>query len=512
MANRFMTAQSTAAMRRCGPPAIVTLAAMAALMALTAGTAARPPRPAPPTEATAPRAAGEPIMAIVSIKSQQVTFYDAEGWILRAPVSTGTTGRETPAGVFAVIEKEKDHHSTLYDDAWMPNMQRITWNGIALHGGPLPGYAASHGCVRMPYDFAEELFDKTWIGMRVIISPNDTAPVEFSHPALFVPNVEAIAAAPARAETLAREAEEAAKLADETKKATAIAARETVSLTASLRKLEWLKTRADAELAFADRKLTAAKTDQAKAQAEEQKQRAALKAAEAGTQLDTARANAKSQLDAAAAAKDAAKAAQTKKADTAKAASEAKLALEPVSVYISRATQKLYVRRNTHKQWPDGGEVFDATIEVPVTIRNPDKRIGTHVFTAMARSDAGLRWTAVTIDNGADAKDALDRITIPEDVLVRIAPTALPRSSIIVSDEPLSRETNYRTEFVAVLNNQPQGGFVTRRPTVDVPVASGNDWGNGGFGFFFQPNWNSQPGYTRPRAGQSYQPMQQRWW
>ena len=512
MANRFMTAQSTAAMRRCGPPAIVTLAAMAALMALTAGTAARPPRPAPPTEATAPRAAGEPIMAIVSIKSQQVTFYDAEGWILRAPVSTGTTGRETPAGVFAVIEKEKDHHSTLYDDAWMPNMQRITWNGIALHGGPLPGYAASHGCVRMPYDFAEELFDKTWIGMRVIISPNDTAPVEFSHPALFVPNVGAIAAAPARAETLAREAEEAAKLADETKKATAIAARETVSLTASLRKLEWLKTRADAELAFADRKLTAAKTDQAKAQAEEQKQKASLKAAEAGTQVDTARANAKSQLDAAAAAKDAAKAAQTKKADTAKAASEAKLALEPVSVYISRATQKLYVRRNTHKQWPDGGEVFDATIEVPVTIRNPDKRIGTHVFTAMARSDAGLRWTAVTIDNGADAKDALDRITIPEDVLVRIAPTALPRSSIIVSDEPLSRETNYRTEFVAVLNNQPQGGFVTRRPTVDVPVASGNDWGNGGFGFFFQPNWNSQPGYTRPRAGQSYQPMQQRWW
>ena len=512
MANRYMTAQSTVAMRRCGPPAIVTLAAMAALTALTAGTSARQPRPAPPTEATAPRAAGEPIMAIVSIKSQQVTFYDAEGWILRAPVSTGTTGRETPAGVFAVIEKEKDHHSTLYDDAWMPNMQRITWNGIALHGGPLPGYAASHGCVRMPYGFAEDLFDKTWIGMRVIISPNDAAPVEFSHPALFVPKAEAVAAAPARAEALAREAEEAARMADESKKVAAIAARETASLAGSLRKPEWLKARADAELAFADKTLAASRTDQARARAEEQKQKAALKAAEAATQLDAAKAAAKSQLDAAAAAKDAAKAAQTKKADTAKAASEAKLALEPVSVYISRATQKLYVRRNTHKQWPDGGEVFDATIEVPVTIRNPEKRIGTHVFTAMARNDAGLRWTAVTIDDGDDAKDALDRIAIPQDVLVRIAPTALPRSSIIVSDEPLSRETNYRTEFVAVLNNQPQGGFVTRRPTVDVPVASGNDWGNGGFGFFFQPNWNSQPGNTRPRAGQSYQPMQQRWW
>src|ERR1700726_1669624 len=334
MVNRFTTAQSTVAMRRWGPPAIVTLAAMAALTAMTADAVARQARPKPVTEATAPRDAGEPVMAIVSIKTQQVTFYDADGWILRAPVSTGITGRETPAGVFAVLEKDKDHHSTLYDDAWMPNMQRITWNGISLHGGSPPGYAASHGCVRMPYGFAEKLFDKTWIGMRVIISPTDAAPVEFSHPALFVPNAEAVAAAPARAETLAREG------------------------------------------------AGAAKTDEAKARAEDLRQKAAARAADLGAQLDTARADAKSKFDAAAAAKEAAKAAQMRKADTAKAASEAKLALEPVSVYISRATQKLYVRRNTHKPWPDGGEVFDTPIEVPVTIRNPDKPFGTHVFTA----------------------------------------------------------------------------------------------------------------------------------
>src|SRR5258707_911235 len=224
MVNRLMMTHSTVEMRRWAWPAIVTLAAMTALTALAADAAARQARPAPLKEATAPRDAGEPIMAIVSIKTQQVTFYDADGWILRAPVSTGIRGRETPAGVFAVIEKDKDHHSTLYDDAWMPNMQRITWNGIALHGGPLPGYAASHGCVRMPYGFAEKLFDKTWIGMRVIISPNDAEPVEFSLPALFVPNREAIAAAPARAETLAREATEAARTADEAKKAAATAA------------------------------------------------------------------------------------------------------------------------------------------------------------------------------------------------------------------------------------------------------------------------------------------------
>jgi hypothetical protein len=158
--------------------------------------------------------------------------------------------------------------------------------------------------------------------------------------------------------------------------------------------------------------------------------------------------------------------------------------------------------------------VFDATIEVPVTIRDPDKPIGTHVFTAMARNDAGVRWTAVTIDNGDDARDALDRITIPQDVLDRIAPTAVPRSSIIVSDEPLSRETNYRTEFVAVLSNQPQGGFITRQPTppVDVNVASGNSWGDGGFGFFFQRNPDPQPATTRRQGGQYYRPAQRGWW
>ena len=196
------------------------------------------------------------------------------------------------------------------------------------------------------------------------------------------------------------------------------------------------------------------------------------------------------------------------KGRTAKAAIEAKLALEPVSIYISRATQKLYVRRNTHKPAPDGGgEVFDTTIEIPVTIRNPDKRIGTHVFTAMARNDAGLRWTAVTIDNADDAKDALDRITIPQEVLDRIAPTALPRSSIVISDEPLSRETNYRTEFVAVLSNQPQGGFITRKPTPNTPVA--NFRGDDFFGFLFPRN--PDPRDSRLRSDQYYRQGQQGW-
>jgi hypothetical protein len=157
--------------------------------------------------------------------------------------------------------------------------------------------------------------------------------------------------------------------------------------------------------------------------------------------------------------------------------------------------------------------VFDATIEVPITIRDPDKPIGTHVFTAMARNTAGLRWTAVTIDDGDGARNALDRITIPQEVLDRLAPTALPRSSIVISDEPLSRETNYRTEFVAVLSNQPQGGFITRKPTPRVQVAGSDPQRDGGFNpFFFFQRRDPEPDNTRRRRDQNPQPQQRGWW
>src|SRR5581483_11090021 len=129
-------------------------------------------------------------------------------------------------------------------------------------------------------------------------------------------------------------------------------------------------------------------------------------------------------------------------------------------------------------------------------IRNPEKPIGTHIFTAVAKSDTGLRWTAVTIDEGDNAKDALDRITIPQEVMDRVGATALPRSSIVVSDEPLSRETNYRTEFVAVLSNQPQGGFLMRRPTADPLVSENDDGGDDGYSLYPRSNWGYQGGGT----------------
>src|SRR3984893_3101445 len=114
---------------------------------------------------------------------------------LRAPVSSGQTGYETPAGVYSVIQKEEEHYSNLYDDASMPFMQRITWSGIALHAGALPASAASHGCIWIPLRFAEHLFDLTKVGLRVVIVPSDVAPSDIAHPSLFQPKPIEIAVA-----------------------------------------------------------------------------------------------------------------------------------------------------------------------------------------------------------------------------------------------------------------------------------------------------------------------------
>ena len=136
------------------------------------------------------RVAGPPVLAVVALKEQRVTIYDAEGPILRAPISSGQTGLETPVGVFSILQKEAEHYSNRYDDAAMPFMERITWSGIALHAGALPGHPASHGCIRLPYGFAEKLFGLTKLGMRVVVTRNDVAPVAISHPALLNPKLD----------------------------------------------------------------------------------------------------------------------------------------------------------------------------------------------------------------------------------------------------------------------------------------------------------------------------------
>jgi lipoprotein-anchoring transpeptidase ErfK/SrfK len=125
-----------------------------------------------------------PLLIAISINKQNMRIYDANGFFAETPISTGMRGHPTPMGVFSVIAKEKLHHSNIYSGAPMPYMQRITWSGIAIHAGVLPGYPASHGCIRMPAAFALKMYGWTTMGARVVITPDEMVPSSFSHPLL----------------------------------------------------------------------------------------------------------------------------------------------------------------------------------------------------------------------------------------------------------------------------------------------------------------------------------------
>ena len=126
-----------------------------------------------------------PLQIIISIADQRISVYDDGTLIARSSVSTGVQGHPTPVGVFSIIGKELWHRSNIYSAAPMPYMQRITWSGIALHAGVLPGHPASHGCIRLANDFAIRLWRLTKRGTRVIIAHHDVQPVQIASPRLF---------------------------------------------------------------------------------------------------------------------------------------------------------------------------------------------------------------------------------------------------------------------------------------------------------------------------------------
>ena len=447
-------------------------------LALLIATGARVIASDRPIETIAARATGDPILAIVSLQDQQITVYDANGWILRAPVSSGQKTRETPAGIFSVIQKDADHHSNLYDDASMPHMQRLTWSGIALHGGPLPGYPASHGCVRMPFDFAERLFDLTELGLRVIVAPTNVLPVEIVHPALVLSK----SGAGALADALRAVADEADRKADQARLVAGKAFREAAQATAPVRAAENLKLRADAQLEAIETALGSVISAKAKEQVERDKAQVVARITDLLAQLTAAKAELQPKLDAVATAREDSAVAETSRAAAAEALRQVARESAPVSVLVSRKTQRIYVR-----------QAFEPILEAPITILDTDRPIGTHIFTALARTDgnANMRWNVVSLGGrppeivvephgrtpkgqGRDveslltdpgtARSALDRIVIPPDVLERIAGVA-PRSSLIITDEALSSETGKGTDFVVVLSGEPQGGIKIRQRT-----------------------------------------------
>src|ERR1700694_4319269 len=161
-----------------------------------------------------------PLIIAISIDRQNLRIYDANGFFAETPISTGMKGHPTPMGVFSVIQKHKLHHSNIYSGAPMPFMQRITWSGVAIHAGVLPGYPASHGCIRMPMGFAVKMWNWTKMGARVVVTPGDMTPARFSHPLLVTHKVvpqPAAANAPQRDAPPAAKADKAADTAVTTK-------------------------------------------------------------------------------------------------------------------------------------------------------------------------------------------------------------------------------------------------------------------------------------------------------
>ena len=454
------------------------------------------------------RPAGHPVMAVVSLGNQRVTIYDAIGWIMRAPVSSGRKGYETPAGIYSVIQKEVEHYSNLYDDGYMPFMQRITWSGIALHGGPLPGYAASHGCVRMPVEFAERIFDLTRIGMRVIVARNDPVPLEFHHPVLLgldparvgsgepaaegsapsdlgvlvpakpVQTLRSLAAAKAAAAAAAIKKADAARLnaVQKTGEASRIAA--------ALHLAESTKSRIELRVRAAQSALEAADSPAAIQLAENAKADALARLADAEVRLTAAGLAAQGKPDVMRARREA-EAAEAEKEAAVEAAAEAARKAAPVSVFISRKTQRLYARQS-----------FQPIFDVAVTIRDPDQAIGTHIFTALDYIHEGtdIRWSAASMDPKSEedrplstsepgrrfyrsteptskpagtAGSALERLVIPRETIDRISELVSPGSSLIVSDEGISSETGNHTDFVVLMSGEPQGGIKTRRRNPD---------------------------------------------
>jgi len=149
-------------------------------------------RPSAKTEAAVKETNAKPqgpLIIAVSIEQQKVRVYDAKGLFAESPVSTGMKGHSTPMGVFSIIQKHKMHRSNIYSGAPMPYMQRITWSGVAMHAGVLPGYPASHGCIRMPMAFAMKMWNWTRMGARVIVTPGQITPASFTHPLLVAQKV-----------------------------------------------------------------------------------------------------------------------------------------------------------------------------------------------------------------------------------------------------------------------------------------------------------------------------------
>jgi lipoprotein-anchoring transpeptidase ErfK/SrfK len=404
-----------------------------------------------------------PLVIAISIDRQRLKLYDANGLFAETSVSTGMKGHPTPMGVFSVIQKHKWHRSNIYSDAPMPYMQRITWSGVAIHAGVLPGYPASHGCIRMPTAFAIKMWNWTRMGARVVITPGEISPASFSHPLLATQRV--------LPQPTADQPHMDSPSAPKSDKASDAAIRPGPSET-SIDLRSTVGHAQDANPAMGERSASTALREQ-------------TRTADAGALATPTPAEkpgdaAKAVIDVNSSApvnKDPGRIPGTAKPDAAQPDTASGVAPRrngQIAVLISRKDAKLYVRQN-----------FAPLFDAPVTIAPGDRPLGTHVFTAQVdRNDANvLHWSVVSLPTMArqteqrdadehpwrkrrgtgaaemkplpapdSATEALDRLTIPADAMARVTEALSTGGSIIVSDQGINAgETGEGTDFIIPL-------------------------------------------------------------
>ena len=401
-----------------------------------------------------------PLIIAISIERQSLKIYDASGLFAETPISTGMRGHPTPMGVFSIIQKQKFHRSNIYSGAPMPYMQRITWSGVAIHAGVLPGYPASHGCIRMPMSFALKMWGWTRMGARVVVAPGELTPSSFSHPLLATqkpaptpvasaePQIElpsaansdkamvaAMAIAPGTSETAPVTKREQAQTADarsatpaplsdaapsasgpapidETGKPQTAKAVAKIAAIASFEDrpaeakpaeaIAALVMAAEAKISDRPDNKTVSTVSALQAVADGAAKFAAPPTARTGvTNIEPAKADAIF----ANLRKD-----QVRPSDADKAAAAIPdPAVAPkhtgqIAVFISRKDGKLYVRQN-----------FAPLFEMPVAIAASDRPLGTHVFTAQADKNdpKSFHWSVVTLPAArhAERRDDDERVS-----------------------------------------------------------------------------------------------------
>ena len=409
-------------------------------------------REAKPTEVPNPQ---RPLFVVASIADQRVSVYNHDGLVASSAISTGMAGHPTPKGIFTIIGRERFHRSNIYSAAPMPFMQRVTWSGIAMHLGVVPGHPASHGCIRLPAEFATKLWGLTKIGERIVISQEEVTPTEFAHPLLPAPKMlvqaEADRAAPAVDAPRAPISAAGPPLVNPRQYAEQLKVKATAEVAAAVKTVKEMFTalggkrqeaaRARVELKVAEtdhasahsKADAAAKTFEAAAAAASTAQRESVLAAEGlksaeSTAFDKAMADHFAQAyEKAAAARDAATTVKKNadsaladaltKLETAKTASEAKDAeLADAVRRLNEATAasdgaandrkealrrampvSVLVSKKDRRIYVRQGlaPVFDA----PISVLDPETPLGSHLYIATAANDDGtaLKWSVVSM-------------------------------------------------------------------------------------------------------------------